>query len=345
MKKFALIGCLTMVLGLVIFGTSMAFLDFDYRNMSTTEPFEQKQMTVEDSGQDIVIEDHNTKVTVGLSPDDQIHLQYYERETDYYDIEKEGTLRIQKVSPLVWSWFHLDFYGWENNLTLLLPASYHGDIDIHTSNDDITVTGIAAETLSLRTTNDSITVEEIQVADQLTLENTNGSLLLENSQAGEVALSTTNGRITMDDVEIKNGATLHTINHDFSIANVTVGGSLEGDNYNGEIELDDVTAADMIYMHTGNGRVSATNTASKEFDIKTTNNDVVLADVLAEHITLDSVNGLLKGSILGAAEEYNIQSSTMNGDNNLGQRVGTTDKTLSATTTNGHIELQFIPID
>ena len=87
MKKLAIIGSVTCVIGAIIFISAFASIGWDITNISTRPEYEERYFSTENTNQTITLKDKDKPVSVGLSDDNQIHIIYYENEKERYQIE------------------------------------------------------------------------------------------------------------------------------------------------------------------------------------------------------------------------------------------------------------------
>lgn len=146
----------------------------------------------------------------------------------------------------------------------------------------------------------TVEVPEDQLKN-LTVKTENGKIVVENLTIDEGKLKTTNGKLMVEDVQAKNSLKLETTN--------------------GKIELANVQAED-VKIDTTNAKIS--------FD------ELMIGNSLQAKTT----NGKISGTIDGSQRDFDIDSETTNGDNNL-KNAGSGSKELKLKTTNGSIRVDF----
>ena len=102
MQKYTVIGGFILVLGVLVFAVALALKGFDIKKISTRPELVERNYTIASSNQNIRIKDSNVSITVKLSKDGDIHLNYYESEDEYYEIEEGGTLVVEKKTKYKW---------------------------------------------------------------------------------------------------------------------------------------------------------------------------------------------------------------------------------------------------
>lgn len=117
---------------------------------------------------------------------------------------------------------------------------------------------------------------------------------------------------------------IKTSNASIRVANLTELSKGEFTSSNGRIKVENVRA-EVIEMHTQNGMLSGTN-------------------LISDKIVMETCNGSIIGTIIGNRNDYVIDSSTVNGANNLAEYGGMKGrpKQLVAKTMNGRIHVDFV---
>lgn len=109
---------------------------------------------------------------------------------------------------------------------------------------------------------------------------------------------------------------------------------------NAAIRMSDFSAR-LLAFDTGNAGISLQNVAASESLTATTRNAAIsLERISSPGIYLHSENALIRGTILGDEEDYEIQAETDNGTCNLKNRSGGSKK-LFVQTSNAIIDLRF----
>ncbi|MDY3250486.1 MAG: DUF1700 domain-containing protein [Candidatus Choladocola sp.] len=111
---------------------------------------------------------------------------------------------------------------------------------------------------------------------------------------------------------------------------------------NARIELSNVRG-DVLEASAGNGLISVRECRfPQKLSLQTQNGAVTGRNLISDHIMMQTSNGFVTGTIIGNQSDYNINSSTRNGFNNL-ENVFEEDrqKSLLAKTHNGRIQIEF----
>ena len=175
----------------------------------------------------IQIDVRDRKIAVELSPDDQIHIDYAESDQESYD------LRVQENHTLVMaSRYAKDWKGYIGRKPSLEDRTIHLQIPETT-----------LANLSITTTNESLHLPDLHVADRLSVDINNGDIVFERLSVGNsLTLNAKNGRIDgtvvggYDDFDITSNA--HTGTSNLPARKEGGGKTLAVTTNNGDIQID-----------------------------------------------------------------------------------------------------------
>jgi hypothetical protein len=184
MKKLLSLLCVAIV-GLTLFA---------FTGCANNDTFTAKSYT---SGENVIesvsIDISDRQIDIGVSDDEQVHIEYFDGEKEYFDIivSEHNVLSVKLEFNKEWT----DFIGSKaaaeyRKITVKLPT---------------TVT-----MLSVNTTNERIKIEQLTIADSITITNNGGNIEFNKITVGNaLSLNTKNGNITgsliggWDDFSIK----------------------------------------------------------------------------------------------------------------------------------------------
>lgn len=157
------------------------------------------------------------------------------------------------------------------DLVISLPQQVKLDMDLETSNGQITADSLAFKReLKLRTTNGEIQVSSIQ-ADNIELKSTNARIVASQTK-GSMKLDTTNGIMNVKDHQ--GDVKLTSTNGSLDLNHVN--GSVAAKTTNGNIQITDVP--NELKANTTNGSVVVTSrTVNGDWDIETSHGSIKLA--------------------------------------------------------------------
>ncbi|MCM1259808.1 MAG: DUF4097 domain-containing protein [Prevotella sp.] len=170
-KKFLLAICMMVNLTLLI-GTGCSRHDH-----FIVKSYSSKDDVIESVHIDVA----NREIEIGASDDNQIHIDYFDNEKEYLDIQvSENHELIIKLSRVK---------KWTDFIATKAPKAYRR-INIQLPNYIIS-------TLSIQTTNESIRVNALAVANSVCLLSNGGNIEVNQISVGQTLdLSTKNGNIT-----------------------------------------------------------------------------------------------------------------------------------------------------
>jgi len=160
-----------------------------------------------------------------------------------------------------------------------------------------------AGTLRLKTSNASIKASGLKQLNKGEFFNSNGRISVNNIYADTLLLNTDNAKLDLSGLG---------------------GKRLEALTNNGVITARECNFMESISLQTKNGFVTGKN-------------------LISDQITLQTCNGAVTGSIIGNINDYNIDSCTVNGTNNL-KNCSDPERTkqLVAKTANGRVHVEFV---
>lgn len=202
-KRFLLITCLMCICFLAGCANNDTF---------TPMSFVEEGSKVESINIDV----SDRKVDVSLSSDDQVHIDYFESDKEFYGISlSDGVLTMKSESNKNW----MDFIG-------MKPSAAYRVISIQVPEDLL-------KNLSIKNSNENVTVNELSVTGNIIIDSNNGNIAFSNLEVGDsLTLKVKNGNI--------NGSILGTY-MDFTITSNIKKGNCNIDDFypmpNGEKKL------------------------------------------------------------------------------------------------------------
>lgn len=169
MKKiFVLMIGAAAVMGLLA-GCSNSESSFEARNYVSSEPI---------SG--VCIDVSDREIEVSVSGDDLVHIDYFESDEESYTISvsADGILNMTaESSEGVSKFFGVKSSGEQNKISLQVPSDLLASLEIHTTNEDISVATLSvADNITLSNNNGDISFDKLTVGNGLQIENKNGNI-------------------------------------------------------------------------------------------------------------------------------------------------------------------------
>ncbi len=144
------------------------------------EPFEEKSYTSDTQIDGIYLNVQDRRIEVSLSEDEQVHIQYFENNKEYYDISvtEENILTMTSASDKAWT----DYIGGKpsaenRKISLQIPEALLESLTLSTTNEDIILSVLAVTgSVSLSSNGGDISFEPLAVGDALYLTVKNGDI-------------------------------------------------------------------------------------------------------------------------------------------------------------------------
>lgn len=214
MKHFAIIGSITCLIGALIMIIAVAISGFQLSKFDLTPDYQQKEEIISGIAVNTILTKAvDQQVMIAPSPDNDIHIFYYENKNETYQIKQQDkTVSITYHDKLsVWDHiintfrqgiFQLNLTA--PKLTILIPKENQLAIQVKNVNGSIQAKDITSNTLKFTNTNGSIKVINSNISS-LQVTGTNGSTKIFDSSLTDLVVTTTNGAI-----QIKNTITNQT---------------------------------------------------------------------------------------------------------------------------------------
>lgn len=143
-------------------------------------PFEEKSYTPDTQIREIQLDVEDRSIEVALSPDNQVHIQYFENSKEYYQISvsDENVLTMTSASDKAWN----DYIGGkpaaeDRRIRLEIPDGLLENVTLSTTNENITLPALAVTgEISLSSNGGNLSFESLDVGRALTLHAKNGNI-------------------------------------------------------------------------------------------------------------------------------------------------------------------------
>lgn len=150
-----------------------------------SEPFKEKSYTADPRTKGITVDARDRQIEVSLSGDEQIHIQYFENNKEYYNISvsDENLLTMASAASKEWT----DYIGGKTSaeyrkISLRIPSALLDSLTLSTTNGDISLPALSVnEKISLSSNGGNISFGSLDTGVSLTLNVKNGNI------SGEVA--------------------------------------------------------------------------------------------------------------------------------------------------------------
>lgn len=277
-----------LIVGIIVSIVGLIITDFNFLNIESfalaDEDYSVAEHITEVEVTKISIEADDRIIKFIPSADGKYGIKYYKSEYDKVTYAEEGGV-ISIKNKMERKWFFFRRASKEiRTITVQVPTVFSGEIDVTTSNGDV-----SAESLNAFT--------------RLTLASSNGHLSAKNLTVnGQARLQTSNGEINID--------------------TLSVSGSISAKSSNGEIEIKS-TSAEAIDAITSNGNIDLINITSDNVSAKSSNGNLEITlygQQQSYEIDVDTSNGSIKvggikvsSQIINSGAAKKLRAETSNG--------------------------------
>ncbi len=145
----------------------------------SSDPLEEKSYTPDTQVREINLDAEDREIEVSLSPDEQVHIEYWENSKEYYEIAvSDGVLTMTSASSKEWT----DYIGVKSSdegrkISLQIPDALLENLTLSTTNEDISLLELAVTgSVSISSNGGDISFESLDVGSALTLNVKNGDI-------------------------------------------------------------------------------------------------------------------------------------------------------------------------
>lgn len=361
MKKLSLAlitGGALCAFGVLLGGAALAVTGFEFSKVVTTMKYENKTAAYEPSllaGIEIAAED--LKVVVSPSPDEQVHLSYWESALDATTIEVDG--RYAPVPPHRFGLLAGQFHPWVLEQLRAVPPRHRnqnpgllcgiplGD-ERKRRAGSVRPDGALLRRLPLQKwfagahgyplpgradgrdhQRPSLPRPGPRRNGRIT--NTNARIRVSDTQLLDTVLQTDNGSVLLHNLTVRS-LTAKNKNASLEAEALAAVGRVELETTNASLTAIDVQSAGDLSLRSKNGSVRATNCSASAFFAGTTNAKVDLARCKAAQVQAETSNGSVEIDRLDSRDITLISSNGGIRGSVLGQEA---DYVIAALTTNG----------
>lgn len=173
-----------------------------------SEPFKEKRYTPDKQVSGINLEVRDREIEVSLSEDEQIHIQYFENDKEYYDISvsDENVLTMVNTSSKEWT----DYIGGKSSaenrkILLQIPDTLLDNLSLSTTNENVSLPALAVTgNITISCNSGNITFESLNVGNALSLTVKNGDIsgkVIGNYDDFAIQTEIKNGEINLPDTK------------------------------------------------------------------------------------------------------------------------------------------------
>lgn len=271
----------------------------------------------------ITVDADMAEITVQYSDTDDCILEYpvnrYSYKTEGGHISIDGS-RAKRERP----WYQAFFFGtsFDDHVTLKLPKSYKGKLDLHSDFGEIRLTDdFTFDSLSIRNDNGETRTGRLTVNGDASIRSNFGNIQVESLIAsGDIQVKNDNGKTVIREMTGFGTADITSSFGSMELYSMD-GGDLLIQNDNGEVDLRDVALQNRLSVKANFGSIKCKS-------------------VFAPDIYLHSDNGSINGTIEGSENDFDVLFLAEVGSGSYSSR-GSGKYSIEAKTNFGSIDLDF----
>ena len=210
MKSTTATALVMIAIGAVLLGVSYVMVGGDVKGFnSMNNKYIEKTYTCESEIDSITIKEQSGKVVLKSGDVEAVTVSYSDREDEsvYRISEENGKLSVIHDEKFSFRFFNINFT--ERVMTVTVPKSFKGGLDIANSSGSMHLTDITGESVAVKNTSGSIHLTNVTSGSDVTVENTSGSISLENVDAqGDVSVKGVSGSIKLSGLKAGGNITL-----------------------------------------------------------------------------------------------------------------------------------------
>ena len=267
MKNAIGIALAMIIIGAILLGAGFMVAGGELTGFNSKDNhYVEKTYECKDDIDSIRIEETSGSIIVQTGDVDKAYVTYSDKEDEsLYEIEEsDGRLTVKRKEKKGFHFsFSLIFDFSEHVMTVTVPEDLAGDLDVENTSGSISLKEIGAKSVMVENTSGSITLDHVSSGSDITVNNTSGTI---------------------------------------SFTEIVAQGNVKADNTSGTIKLDNLSSG--------------------------------------EDISLETTSGSIKGTIAGKESDYRITASVVSGSCNL-KNTDQGSKKLNTSTTSGSIKIEF----
>ena len=265
--------------GLMLFGSMMTALKWDFGGLSTVK-YDENEYVLDEAIHSISVVTRTADIVVVPSQEGgSASVSCYEQEKLHHAVSvRDGVLTVELEDTRKWYERIVVMSFKTPKITVTLPAGEYGSLSVKASTGDVEI----AKDFAFESIDASVSTGDVKnsasAAKSVAIRATTGGISLENISAGALKLSVSTGRVTLTDVDCA--------------------GDVEIEVSTGKSILRDVTCQNLISSG-DTGDISLKNViASGGFSIERSTGDVDFEGCDAAEITIKTDTGDVEGSFL-----------------------------------------------
>ena len=273
-KIWLIIAALLVVAGLVLFVAAMSAYRWNFTRLSTVT-YETNTYELSEDFRNISIKIDTADVAFALSDNETCRVECYEEEKANHSVTvQDSTLTIQLIDERTVE-DYIPYIGiniGSPKITVYLPEGQYASLSVRGSTGDIDV----PEAMQFGDVDISFSTGDVSFsasAASVKIKTGTGSIRMEHTSTGTLDLSVSTGHIAVSDVACEGNVQVSVSTGKVNFTNLRCQNLLSQGN-TGDIQLENVIAADSFSIERTTGDVALVRCDASEIFIKTTTGDV-----------------------------------------------------------------------
>ncbi len=192
-KKLIIIAAALVGLGLMVSGTALAMVGFDFSKLGT-EMMADKEYRISDSFRYISIDADTEDILFRRATDGKCRVVCFESEERPHIVEvKSGTLTIERKSDSI---FHFGFVTQRPKITVYLPEGTYDSIRIDTDTGDTIMEDVECKNVYFTADTGDLQMKNVIASGDFKIELDTGDVNFDRSDANQIFVETDTGDIS-----------------------------------------------------------------------------------------------------------------------------------------------------
>ena len=291
MKIWLIIAASLLFTGLIIFGSVMTVLGWDFKKLSTVK-YETNEHGITQSFKNISIVSNTADIIFTPSEGTDVTVICHEQANLRHAVTvQDDTLTIKLTDTRRWyEYIGISFQS--TTVTVYLPRAEYGALQINSHTGDVTIPqDFSFDSMDISQSTGNVT-SRASAHNDVKIKTSTGNISVENVSVGALDLTVTTGNIRASRVSCEGDVGIHVSTGDtrltdiacdnfssngstgdIDLKNVIAANALAIVRSTGDVEFEDCDAA-IIAIKTGTGDVEGTLLTAKVFFTKTNTGDV-----------------------------------------------------------------------
>lgn len=272
------------------------------------------------NGEDLSVEVIFDKIELKVVDGNEVTFNYYESEKVKRTIKNEnGKISFETEAPRFFNWIYNKYV-----VKIGIPKDFGGELEIETETGNVLVdlSAVTCQEIDIESTTGNVTVKNATIKEEFSVKVATGKVEIKDVTSEDFSIESTTGSVDVSDIKVSKNVKLKATTGNIKITNLSAK----------EVKIKLTTGSLKEGKIDCEGFTAEATTGSLTFSVKN-----------ATKIYLKATTGSIRGEIVGNENDYNIESTTSTGSNNLrNQMVPSSDKLLKAETSTGSITVNFI---